>query len=70
MQNFYRGAAAVIFVYDISLMDSFKYMKSLVDEVKRFEPNAILAVAGNKCDKREQREVSRIFATSFPSQKI
>ena len=57
-------------VYDITSSRSFKYMKSWVDELNRFEPNAILAVAGNKCDLEEMRQVSGFLTTSYYNQKI
>ena len=68
--QFYRGAAAVIVVYDITSSDSFKCMKRWVEELTRFEPDAILAVAGNKCDLDDEREVSGFLETLCYNQKI
>ena len=56
---YYRGAAAAIVVYDITSEVTFKCMKSWVKELTQYGPqNIIIAVAGNKCDLEEAREVS------------
>ena len=56
---YYRGAAAAIVVYDITSELSFRCMKNWVKELSQFGPrNIIIAVAGNKCDLEEEREVS------------
>lgn len=55
---YYRGAAAAIVVYDITTESSFKCMKKWVKELRQFGPkDIIIAVAGNKCDLEDQREV-------------
>jgi len=66
--QFYRGAAAVIVVYDITSSDSFKFIKRWVEELTRFEQNAKLAVAGNKCDLEDDREVSREEGRQYAEQ--
>jgi len=68
VQHYYRGAAAAIVVYDITSSRSFKFMKRWVEELTRFEPNAILAVAGNKCDLEETRQVSREEGRQYAEQ--
>ena len=70
MQQYYRGAVAAIVVYDITSSDSFKCMKRWVEELTRFEPNAKLAIAGNKCDLEEMRQVSGFLDTLCCNQKI
>ena len=54
---YYRGAAAAIIVYDISIESTFKCMKKWVKELTQFGPkDIILAVVGNKCDLEDKRE--------------
>ena len=56
---YYRGAAAAIIVYDITSEASFNCMRSWVKELQQFGPkDIIIAIAGNKCDLEEGREVS------------
>lgn len=55
---YYRGAAAAIIVYDITVEQSFASVKSWVRELKQYaEPDIVLAIAGNKCDLEDLREI-------------
>ncbi|XP_064962769.1 ras-related protein RHN1-like [Musa acuminata AAA Group] len=55
---YYRGAAAAIIVYDICRMESFERAKKWVQELqKQGNPNMVTALAGNKCDLADKREV-------------
>ncbi|CAL9756870.1 unnamed protein product, partial [Musa acuminata subsp. burmannicoides] len=55
---YYRGAAAAIIVYNISRMESFEKAKKWVQELqKQGSPNLVTALAGNKCDLDDKREV-------------
>jgi Ras-related protein Rab-5C len=55
---YYRGAAAAIVVYDITNRQSFVRAKSWVKELQRQgNPNIVIALAGNKLDRQEQRAV-------------
>ncbi|CAL9086999.1 unnamed protein product [Musa textilis] len=55
---YYRGAAAAIIVYDISRMESFERAKKWVQELqKQGSPILVTALAGNKCDLEDKREV-------------
>jgi len=69
VQQYYRGAVAAIVVYDITSSDSFTCMKKWVEELTRFEPNAKLAIAGNKCDLEEMRQVSKEAGMQYAEQK-
>ena len=56
---YYRGAAAAIVVYDITSESTFNCMKNWVKELSQFGPKDIkIAVAGNKCDLEDAREVN------------
>jgi GTPase SAR1 family protein len=55
---YYRGAAAAIVVYDITNKDSFNGAKSWVKELqRRGDPNAVIALAGNKADLHSKRKI-------------
>lgn len=55
---YYRGAAAAIIVYDITVEQTFAAVKTWVRELKQYaEPDIVLAIAGNKCDLDDLREI-------------
>ncbi|XP_064393542.1 ras-related protein Rab-22A-like [Halichondria panicea] len=55
---YYRNAAAAIIVYDITSEASFEVLQEWITELNRLgPPNIVLAIAGNKCDLEEKREV-------------
>ncbi len=57
---YYRNAAAAIIVYDITSEVSFEVLQEWITELNRLgPPNIVLAIAGNKCDLEEKREVKR-----------
>lgn len=63
---YYRGAAAAIIVYDISRASTFKTLKTWVDELKNQGPKEIaIAIAGNKADLEDSREVDRSMALAY-----
>lgn len=65
---YYRDAAAAILVYDITSDSSFHALKNWIRELQRYGPSDILiAIAGNKCDKTDQREVLEEVAEEFAS---
>ncbi|XP_064610701.1 ras-related protein Rab-22A-like [Liolophura sinensis] len=63
---YYRGAAAAIVVYDVTKESSFHTVKDWVKELHRHgPPRIVLAIAGNKCDLEDLREVSRKDAKDY-----
>lgn len=55
---YYRGAQAAIVVFDITSTDSFMRAKTWVKELqKQANPNIVIALAGNKADKANERAV-------------
>ncbi len=47
---YYRDAKGAILVYDITLSDTFKRVKKWVEELKAFNKDTVIAIAGNKVD--------------------
>jgi len=63
---YYRGAAAAIVVYDITSKQSFVRAKQWVKELQRqAKDNMVIALAGNKLDLAEQRQVDPEEAKAY-----
>jgi GTPase SAR1 family protein len=63
---YYRGAAAAIVVYDITSQASFARAKTWVRELQRQgNANLVMALAGNKSDMSEMRQVSVEEAAAY-----
>ena len=63
---YYRGAAAAIIVYDITRPNTFNTLKNWVDELRSKGPKDIaIAIAGNKADLENQREVDKNMAMTY-----
>ncbi|MEN2498537.1 MAG: hypothetical protein MHMPM18_002823, partial [Marteilia pararefringens] len=50
MPIYYRQAAAVVLVLDLSNPESFKRIRQLIENIKKEYPNSLIFVLGNKCD--------------------
>ncbi|TMW61298.1 hypothetical protein Poli38472_013761 [Pythium oligandrum] len=63
---YYRGAAAAIVVYDITRKQSLTTLKNWVKELKQLGPdNIVIAIAGNKSDLDDKREVPSSQARAY-----
>lgn len=63
---YYRGASAAIVVYDITRATSFKTLQNWVTELRSLGPeNIVIAIAGNKCDLDDKREVDKTTAGDY-----
>ncbi|XP_072988347.1 ras-related protein Rab5A [Typha latifolia] len=63
---YYRGAAAAIIVFDITNATSFTRAKKWVQELQsQGNPSTIMALAGNKADMIEARQVSAEEAQTY-----
>ncbi|XP_063766973.1 ras-related protein Rab-22A isoform X1 [Eleginops maclovinus] len=63
---YYRGSAAAIIVYDITKEESFTTLKNWVKELRQHgPPNIVVAIAGNKCDLSDAREVPEKDAKDY-----
>lgn len=63
---YYRGAAAAIIVYDITRPNTFNILKNWVDELRSKGPKDIaIAIAGNKADLANRREVDQAMAAAY-----
>jgi len=64
---YYRGAAAAIIVYDLTNRQSFVRAKTWVKELQKQQgnPNIVIALAGNKLDLADKRQVEAEEAKSY-----
>ncbi|KXJ17854.1 ras-related protein Rab-22A [Exaiptasia diaphana] len=63
---YYRDAAAAILVYDITSDATFRALRPWIRELQRYgTPDIVIAIAGNKCDKADHREVPTQEAQDF-----
>lgn len=63
---YYRGAAAGIVVYDVTRASSFRTLKQWVEELQEHGPrDIIIAIAGNKADMSDKREVDYATAEAY-----
>lgn len=57
--SYYKGAAGVMLVYDITDMESFNKLNEWLIEIEKNAPNDVYKIlVGNKCDLSDQRAVS------------
>lgn len=65
---YYRGADAIILVYDICAQDSFNHLKDWLAEVNRYCPEGtIKTIVGNKCDKMDRtvsKQTAKVIITA------
>ncbi|KAK8797735.1 putative GTPase [Blastocystis sp. subtype 4] len=64
---YYRGAKGAIVIYDITSRVTFARAKDWVTELKQNSnnPELVIALAGNKCDLVENREVPKELAEEY-----
>mmetsp|Transcript_33725 Transcript_33725/g.35020 ORF Transcript_33725/g.35020 Transcript_33725/m.35020 type:complete len:207 (+) Transcript_33725:2-622(+) len=57
--SYYRGAAGIMIVYDITELESFNNLNIWLNEIdKHASKNVYKILVGNKCDLNEKRQVS------------
>jgi len=57
--SYYKGAAGVMVVYDITDLESFNKVNDWLIEIEKNAPNNVYKIlVGNKCDLEEKRQVS------------
>lgn len=59
VRSYYRGAAGALLVYDITRRESFEHIANWLTEARNHaDPNLVLTLVGNKCDRASDRQVS------------
>ncbi len=62
---YYRDAKGAILVYDISIPETFKRVQKWVEELKAFNKNAVIIIAGNKIDLKKHFENQKEIASNY-----
>ena len=58
--SYYKGAHAILIVFDITEKDSFEHIKNWMADIDKFAKQGVLRIlVGNKCDLENQRAVSK-----------
>lgn len=59
--SYYRGGQGAILVYDVTNRDSFQKVEDWLNELETYTTNhdMIKMLVGNKCDKEDERQVSK-----------
>jgi Ras-related protein Rab-5C len=65
---YYRGAAAALVVYDITAADSFKRARFWISELVANSPDTVIALVGNKCDREDERAVTKEEARALAAE--
>lgn len=59
VRSYYRGAAGALLVYDITRRESFEHITNWLTEARNHaDPNLVLTLVGNKCDRVADRQVA------------
>jgi Ras-related protein Rab-1A len=57
--SYYKGAMAVLLVYDLTRVETFKHVDGWFTEARRYASDPEFILVGNKSDLETQRKVSR-----------
>lgn len=64
--TYYKGAQAIIIVFDLTDKDSFDHLKTWLADIDKYAKEGVMKVlVGNKCDLVEKREVSSEMVRDF-----
>lgn len=67
-QMYYKGAKAIIIVFDVSNISSFEGAKKWLNEIESNSKGAVTALCGNKCDIKN-RAIDESIPKTFCSEK-
>ena len=58
--SYYKGAHAIVIVFDITDKDSFEHVKVWMQDIDKFAKQGVMRIlVGNKCDLENQRAVTK-----------
>ena len=58
--SYYKGAHAIVIVFDITDKDSFEHVKVWMQDIDKFAKTGVMRIlVGNKCDLEHQRAVTK-----------
>jgi small GTP-binding protein len=65
--SYYKGAMAVLLVYDLTRVKTFEDLEGWLGEAKRYASDPVLVLVGNKSDLESERRVSRESGEGYAS---
>ena len=69
VRSFFRGAAAVLLVYDVTRRATLEHVRSWLDDVRGISTETpTVVLVGNKCDAEEAREVGSEEGHAFANE--
>ena len=64
--SYYKGAHAILIVFDITEKDSFEHVKNWMADIDKFAKQGVLRIlVGNKCDLEHQRAINKECANEL-----
>jgi len=64
--SYYKGAQAIIIVYDVTDKDSFDHLKNWLADIDKFAKEGVTKIlVGNKCDLEQRRVISKEQGMEF-----
>lgn len=64
--SYYKGAQAIIIVYDVTEKDSFDHLKNWLSDIDKFAKEGVMKIlVGNKCDLEQKRVVQQEEGREF-----
>jgi len=58
--SYYKGAHAIVIVFDITDKDSFEHVKIWMQDIDKFAKQGVMRIlVGNKCDLENQRAITK-----------
>jgi len=55
--EYYKGAAAILLVFDLTRPETFQHLEGWLNETRRYSPNPEIVLIGNKSDLETKRRV-------------
>jgi small GTP-binding protein len=67
--NYFHGADGILFIYDITNINSFEGVKDWIKDSEEYDNNIQKILLGNKCDLSDSREVQKEDVEIFCNEK-
>ena len=64
-KNYYKGSDAIILMYDINNLNSFKSIKGWITQIKQYVEDSLIILIGNKNDLNNQLKVKTEVAKKY-----
>jgi len=65
--EYYKGAAAILLVYDLTRSETFQHLDGWLSETKRYSPKPEVVLIGNKSDLETKRRIPQRAGEEYAS---